>query len=71
MAGEHEDRLAGVGVDVALGRAGDVRAVQDGEGAVGRTTVDEDADGVAARKLQQLVVTADLRPAGERLDVGS
>lgn len=71
VAGEHEHRLAGVSVDVALGRAGDVRAVQDSEGAVGRTTVDEDAYGVAARKLQELAVTADLCPAGERFDVGS
>jgi hypothetical protein len=48
-----------------------VRAVEDGEGAIGRTAVDEDAYGVAARKLQELAVTADLCPVAERLDVGS
>jgi hypothetical protein len=44
----------GVPVDVALGWPGDMGAIEDGEGATRGPTIDQDADGVAARELEKL-----------------
>src|SRR5690349_21265343 len=58
---EHEHPFLGISVDVALRRANNMSAIEDSEGPARRPAVDEDLDGVAARKPEKWCARTDVR----------